>query len=229
MAGGKKFAPPVVQETTPALAAYTDNVLFGDVWERAELPKRDRSVVTVSALIAGGHTAQMTGHFNRALDNGVKPGEIAGIITHLAFYCGWPRSMSAVRVLKEVFAARGVTVDPGVEEGGEVAGRGEEVGEEVGALTPALGRYTETVLSNDLWRRGDLAARDRSLATVAALIAAGHVEQLAFHLKQGVEHGLSRTEVAEVVTHLAFYAGWPRAMSAVPVVKAVFEAGRGEE
>ena len=106
-----RVAPPDMQAITPPLAAYTDDVLFGDVWKRTELAPRDRSLVTVAALIAGGHTQQMTGHFNRALDNGVKPAEIAAVITHLAFYAGWPRAVSAVGVAKDVFAKRGIATD----------------------------------------------------------------------------------------------------------------------
>ena len=82
---------------------------------------------------------------------------------------------------------------------------------------PALARYTNSVLFGDLWRRPDLMPRDRSLVTVAALIAAGQDDQLAFHIDRGMNNGLTRTEVSEVITHLAFYAGWPRAVSAVPV------------
>ena len=83
------------------------------------------------------------------------------------------------------------------------------------------------MLFGDLWRRPDLAPRDRSLVTVAALIAAGQVDQLAFHIDRGMTNGLTRTEVSETITHLAFYAGWPRAVSAVPVAKKVFEARAG--
>ena len=101
-----RVAPPDMQAVTPPLAAYTDDVLFGDVWKRTELAPRDRSLVTVAALIAGGHTQQMPGHFNRALDNGVKPSEIAAVITHLAFYAGWPRAVSAIPVARKVFEAR---------------------------------------------------------------------------------------------------------------------------
>ncbi|HET6224055.1 MAG TPA: carboxymuconolactone decarboxylase family protein, partial [Dongiaceae bacterium] len=118
MAGGAeaqqrnpRVAPPDMQAITPPLAAYTDDVLFGDVWKRTELAPRDRSLVTVATLIAGSHTQQMTGHFNRALDNGVKPAEISAVITHLAFYCGWPRAVSAVAVAKDVFAKRGIATD----------------------------------------------------------------------------------------------------------------------
>ena len=228
----QRVAPQIVHEATPALAAYTDEVLFGDVWKRPELAPRDRSIVTIAALIAGGHTAQMTGHLNHGLDNGVKPSEIASIITHLAFYSGWPRAISAVDVAKDVFAERGVKPDQLAAETSErlpideasEAQRAATVKNQVGAVAPALARYTNSVLFGDLWRRADLTPRDRSLATIAALIAAGQAEQLPFHMNRGMDNGLTQTQLSEAITHLAFYAGWPRAMSAIPVAKSVFEA-----
>ena len=91
----------------PKLVDLTDNVLFGDVWERKGLSKRDRSLITCAALITNGSTEQLKGHLGRALDNGVRPDEIIEMITHLAFYAGWPRAMSAVPVAREVFSAAG--------------------------------------------------------------------------------------------------------------------------
>jgi 4-carboxymuconolactone decarboxylase len=104
-----RIAPEDMRWAAPALAEYTDEVLFGRVWLGPELSPRDRSLVTLSALVAGGNTAQMTSHLNRALDNGVKPYEIGGIVTHLAFYSGWPKSVSALDVTRQVMAARGLT------------------------------------------------------------------------------------------------------------------------
>ncbi|MDZ4375183.1 MAG: carboxymuconolactone decarboxylase family protein [Phenylobacterium sp.] len=104
-----RVAPEDMRWVAPALADYTDEVLFGQVWRGPELSPRDRSIVTLSALVAGGNTAQMTSHLNRALDNGVKPLEIGGLITHLAFYSGWPKSVSALAVTRQVLEARGVT------------------------------------------------------------------------------------------------------------------------
>jgi 4-carboxymuconolactone decarboxylase len=95
-----------IGDFAPKLAELTDDVLFGDVWERPELSKRDRSVVTVSALIALGRSQQLPFHLKRALDNGVTQTELVEIITHLAFYSGWPTAMSAVHIAKEVFAER---------------------------------------------------------------------------------------------------------------------------
>nr|WP_243848966.1 carboxymuconolactone decarboxylase family protein [Xanthomonas sp. CFBP 8151] len=85
-----------------------------------------------------------------------------------------------------------------------------------------MARYTDDVLFADLWRRPDLAPRDRSLITMAALIARGQLDQVPFHLNRAMDNGLTQAQAAEAVTHLAFYAGWPRAMSALPVLQAVF-------
>src|SRR5215470_2692288 len=87
----------------PKLVSLTDEVLFGDVWERTELSPRDRSLITVAALIANGNTEQLTGHLSRAKQNGLSETELAEVIIHLAFYAGWPRAMSAVKVAREVF------------------------------------------------------------------------------------------------------------------------------
>ena len=96
-------AQQLVGDFAPKLAQLTDDVLFGDVWKRAELSPRDRSLVTVAALIANGNTEQLTGHLSRAKQNGLSETELAEVIIHLAFYAGWPRAMSAVRVAREVF------------------------------------------------------------------------------------------------------------------------------
>ena len=87
----------------PALVGYTDDVLFGQVWERPQLSPRDRSLVTVAALTAGGNAEQLTFHLQFAKDNGATEEELIEAITHLAFYAGWPKAMSAMAVAKQVF------------------------------------------------------------------------------------------------------------------------------
>ena len=86
----------------PKLAELTDDVLFADVWARKELSPRDRSLITVAALIAGGNSEQLAYHLNKARENGLSETELIEVITHLAFYSGWPKSMSAIMVAKEV-------------------------------------------------------------------------------------------------------------------------------
>jgi 4-carboxymuconolactone decarboxylase len=90
----------------PKLADLTDDVLYADIWERAELSKRDRSLVTVSALIALNRPDQLRSHLVRARDNGLTEAELVETITHMAFYSGWPSAVSAVAIAKEVFAAK---------------------------------------------------------------------------------------------------------------------------
>ena len=98
-------AQRLVGDVAPKLAELTDDVLFGDIWERPGLAKRDRSLITVATLVALYRTNELPGHLRRALDNGVSRDELVELITHLAFYAGWPTAMSAMRAAKEVFAA----------------------------------------------------------------------------------------------------------------------------
>ena len=97
-------ARELLGEVAPKLLQLTNDVLFGDVWERPGLSKRDRSLITVSALVALNRTDQLRFHIPRALENGVTKDEISELITHLAFYSGWPTSVSAAVVAKEMFS-----------------------------------------------------------------------------------------------------------------------------
>jgi 4-carboxymuconolactone decarboxylase len=224
-----RVAPTAVYETAPGLGHFTDDVLFGEVWERAELSPRDRSLVTVATLVSTGKTPQLGNHVRRALDNGLKPEEVGELVTHLAFYSGWPNAMSAVTKVKKVFEERGIGSVASSEAGriqletAAEAARGANVATNVAPTAPALAELTNRVLFGDLWQRPDLSARDRSLVTMAALVAIGQPDQLPFHVNRAMDNGLTRQEASEVVTHVAFYAGWPRAMSAVPVLTKVFE------
>lgn len=92
-----------VYDLFPNLGRLRDEVLFGDVWEQPDLSKRDRSLITVAALTALYRTDELRGHIRRALNNGVTKEEIGGLITHMAFYAGWPTAVNAARVAKEVF------------------------------------------------------------------------------------------------------------------------------
>ncbi len=89
----------------------------------------------------------------------------------------------------------------------------------MGAIAPKLAELTDAVLFGDVWERDVLSKRERSLVTVAALIALYRLEQLPFHLERAIGNGLTREELAEVITHLAFYAGWPTAASAVKLLQ----------
>lgn len=88
-----------------------------------------------------------------------------------------------------------------------------------------LVHYTDDVLFGEVWTRPGLSPRDRSLITVAALVAGGSAPQLEFHLPYAVQNGVAQEELVEAITHLAFYAGWPRALSALAVARSVFVEG----
>ena len=92
-----------VRQVAPRLIELTESVVYGEIWERPALSKRDRSLITVAALVALYRGDQLTGHLERALANGVTREEIGELITHLAFYAGWPTAMSAGRIAKQVF------------------------------------------------------------------------------------------------------------------------------
>ena len=96
-------AARMLGDFAPALAGFTDDVLFGQVWEREELSPRDRSLVTVASLLTSGSTEQLVFHLGLAKQNGVTEQELIEAITHLAFYAGWPKAMSAMAVAKQVF------------------------------------------------------------------------------------------------------------------------------
>jgi len=213
------------------LTKYTQSCLLGDLWKRPDLSPRDRSIVTLPVLIARNQTMQMAYYLNLALDNGVKPSEISEIITHLAFYSGWDNAMSAVDIAKEVFHTRGIGPDQlppasvellPLNEAAEKQ-RSSSVEQNFGTVAPGFVKYTTDVLFRDLWLRPGLAPRDRRLVTVSTLIASGQVAQVSYHLNRAMDNGLTQRQASDVLTHLAFYAGWPNVFSALPVAKEVFE------
>ena len=222
--GSTSPSGPLQQRIAPGLATLTDDVLFGDVWRRPELSPRDRSLVTVAVLIATGKPAQLAGHLGRALTNGVQPTEASGLLAHLAIYCGWPSAVSALEVYEQVYTARKVdtaalrTVSPRLPALSSDAARAKALNDELGAVAPKFVQLTNNVVYDDLWRRSDLSLRDRSLVTIAALAAMGDDDQLDFYLRRALENGLTRDQIAEALTHVGFYAGWPKATKAITAV-----------
>ena len=220
-----------IRAVAPALERYAQGIVLGDLWKRPGLSPRDRSIVTVAALIARGQTVELPYYLNLAIDNGVKPAEISETITHLAFYGGWATAMNAIPAAREVFRSRNIGADQvplasgpqlPLDEAAE-SQRASRVEQQFGQITPSLVQYTTDVLFRDLWLRPGLAPRDRSLVTVSALIATGQVAQITYHLNRAMDNGLKREEAGELLGHLAFYTGWPNAFSAAPVVKDVIE------
>lgn len=218
-----------IRSVSPALARYADQTVRDDLWRRPQLSTRDRSIVTVAILIARNQPDDLPAYLDIALDHGVTPAEISEIITHLAFYAGWSNAMGAIRATREVFARRGV--DPAhlppaspplnpINEESE-AQRVAAVAKTVGPVAPGLESFTTMPLFRDLWLRPGLSPKDRSLVTVSALVANGQSAQIPYHLNKAMDNGLTAEQAGEVLTQAAFYAGWPNAFSAVPVVAEV--------
>jgi 4-carboxymuconolactone decarboxylase len=221
-----------IQAVAPALARYGQQDIAASLWERPQLSLRDRSLVTVTVLISRNQTVDLAHYMDFALDSGVTPRELSEAITHLAFYSGWSSAMSAVSAAKGVFAARGIGADQlppaspelrPLDEQAE-AKRVTSVEGLVGTASPGLAQYTTDPLFRDVWLRPDLSPRDRSLVTITSLMANGQVAQLPGHLNRALDNGLTKDQAGEVVTQVAFYAGWPSAFSAGPVVKEVLES-----
>ncbi len=187
--------------------------------------------MTLAVLIARNQTTEMRNHFDLALDHGVKAGEISEIITHLAFYSGWANATSAVVIAAKTFDKRGIGPDQLPPASGPLlpldqaaeAQRAARVEENFGAIAPGVVHYTTDLLFHDLWLRPRLSPRDRSMVTVAALVANGQVAQVQYHLNRAMDNGLTKAEASEMMTQLAFYAGWPNVFSALPIVKEVLE------
>ncbi len=229
---GERSSAGSLSAVSPALQAFSETALYGEEWQRAELSARDRSIVTVASLIARNQASAMPAEFERALDNGVTPAELSETITHLAFYTGWGNAMTAVAVTGALFAARGIgpdqlpAADPELlplDEEAE-ARREQFVQKAYAQVSQGVVDNTRELLFLDLWLRPALAPRDRSLVTVSALISTGKVEQMPFHLNKAMDNGLTKDEASAVLSHLAFYAGWPNVFSAMPVARDVFQA-----
>jgi len=220
-----------IEAVSPALERYASTRLAGDLWKRKDLSPRDRSLVTVAAVIARNQTVLLPEQLELALKNGVKPAELSETITQLAFYAGWGNAIAAAAVTKEIFLQKGINAEQlpcaeeallPIDEKAEAA-RAARVEQSIGSAAPGLVSDTTDVLFRELWLRPGLAPRDRSLVTVSALIANGQVQQIPPHLNRAMDNGLTRQQASGALSHLAYYAGWPNAFSAAPVFKTVFE------
>jgi 4-carboxymuconolactone decarboxylase len=229
------LTPADIASVAPVLATYTKSKIVDELWQRPGLSKKDRYLVTLSTLIARAQTAGMLHYFNNALDDGVTPAEISEIVTQLAFYAGWSTAFAAIDVLKDVFAQRGIGGDKLPEAAPALLSHDDAVpdeavrvgfiGQAVEPISPALKHFTDNPLYHQVWLRPGLAMRDRNLITITALMALGQLEFLPFYLNRAVVKGITKDQIGEVIGHLAFYAGWPFAISATGVVKSFF-AGR---
>lgn len=225
-----------VRSVSPTLAKYTEDVIVKGAWKRPQLSARDRSLVTVAALVASERTIGFRHYFILALTTGVTPAEMSEMITHVAFYAGWSTAFSAVSILKDIFSERDIRSDQLPNAAPELLPAGQALPgddarkaalqERFATIVPGLVDITNDLLYGDVWLRPALSVRDRSLITVAALMATGQTEFLEIYLAKTTAAGVTRDEISETITHLAFYIGWPAALSAATVVKRHFDTPR---
>ncbi|MDR6774095.1 carboxymuconolactone decarboxylase family protein [Azospirillum sp. BE72] len=219
-----------IKSVSPALARYRSDTIVENLWKNDILTARDRSLVTVAAMIQRGQPIELAYQIGLALDNGVTAAEVSETIAHLSFYSGWGNGTNAVDVAAQIFADRGIDPDQLADANEDLMPLDEpaeanRIAAVEGLVGPAFSRLadlTTQVLFRDLWLRPALSPRDRSLVTMTALITANLPAQIVFHINKAMDNGMTQGQVAEVITHLAFYAGWPNAMNAANVAKDVF-------
>ncbi len=228
-----------------ALGSFAFDVVMGDVWARPQLSRRDRSLIVISVLATIGSTEELSLHTQVGLNNGLTRTEIEELIIHVAAYAGFPMAMQANRVVSDRFCQiDGVDRLPertGAEQldDAERRSRGHDVRKSLTA-----GRCADTVEADyqamvdhlgdvgviayhwafgDLWSRDELSRRDRSLVVIAILTVLSRIDELAFHAPAGLNHGLSREEIEEVMVQMTIYGGIPRAVEGIQAVRRAFE------
>ncbi|TNH04365.1 carboxymuconolactone decarboxylase family protein [Testudinibacter sp. TR-2022] len=227
-------SPADVAAVSPTLAAFTGSAIVNNLWQRQGLSTHDRCVITVAALIARAQTAGMAHYFNKAMDNGVSAEEMSEIVLHMAFYAGWSNAFNAVIILKDIFAERGIDAaklpvlhpEPlplaqALPDNDFFMGL---IDQNIRPFAPGLADFSTDLLYHHVWQRPGLSVRDRNLISITALIVQGLRDFLGVYMARGIQQGISRTEMGEVITHLAFYAGWPTVIPCIAAVQQAYDA-----
>ena len=216
----------------------------GEMWDRPELSRRDRSLMVIAVLAAQARDEELTLHTRIGMRHGLSRTEIEEINLHVAAYAGFPAAMAAQGRMDQAFReAQGVEhIDD--REGAEHLGDDERLRRaadvrrtlagaeaaldpeaDLASLRDYLGGVGEWAMKwafGEVWSRPQLSRRDRSLVVVAILTALGQEAELAFHIPWGLNHGLTRAEVEEIMTHLCLYTGFPRAVEGMRAAKHAF-------
>ena len=220
--------PPAISDLyagSPYLGELRNSLVYGEIWERPQLSKRDRSLITVAVLQALVRD-ELALHIPRGLENGLTPEEISEVILHVTFYAGWPTGVQASRAAAEVFAERGVALGP-LDRAPAATDQPDTPAAASGAYAavPRLGQLRNSLLYGDIWERPQLSKRDRSLITVAVTQALYATSELETHIARALdENGVTPQEISEIILHVTFYAGWPKAVNAGRVAAEAFEA-----
>ena len=227
-----------------ALGGYAIDVVLADVWARPELSRRDRSLVVLAVLSAIGSNEELSIHTQIGLNNGLSRSEIEEVLLHIAAYAGFPMALQASRVIDARFRLiDGVEQLPDRHAGaslsdaerriraGDVrrtltAGRAKSDPEaDMAGLISHLGEVGRIAFQwafGDVWSRPDLNRRDRSLIVISILTVLSRVDELAFHIPAGLNHGLTRVEIEEIMVQMTIYGGIPRAVEGIHAMKSAY-------
>ncbi|MBD0023419.1 4-carboxymuconolactone decarboxylase [Gordonia pseudamarae] len=220
-----------IGSVAPALEQY-DAEQVQALWNDESLSARDRGLVTIAVHVAGGNTDDLGFYVDKALDDGATPAEVSETITHLGFYAGWPNAMAAVDPVAAVYEERGIDAselpetDPELldQEPAAESARETAVQDQHGDTSQRLVDATDETVFDDLWLRPGLEPRDRSLVTIVALVTTGQADQIPYHLGRAMDNGLTAEEIDPLMEHLAYFTGWPKVFTAMPVVTETLES-----
>lgn len=206
----------------PEFARYNDDILFGEVWSRNNvLSLHDRSIITICSLVGSGILDDsLKYHIANARKNGVTRDEMVEIVTQLGFYAGWPKAWAVFPLAKDVYGDDSTkTFENLGQKLTQTAGR-----TYLGDFAPEFARYNDDILFGEVWSRNNvLSLHDRSLVTVSTLIGAGiFTDALKHHMQNAKNNGVTQEEMVELITQLAFYAGWPKAWAVFPMAKEIY-------
>lgn len=226
-----------------ALGSFAFDVV-GDMWNRPQLVRRDRSLLVIAALATQGRAEELVSHTKVGLQHGLRREEIEEIVLHIAAYAGFPAAMAAIRFIDAgLCEAEGV---PRLSDRLPVASKsdaerdfdaasvlstisgGRSAGDpatDLASLEGSLGDIGTIAYRwafGEIWSRDALSRRDRSIVVISILANLGVDRELGIHVSAGLNHGLERIEIEEIITHLSLYAGIPRAIEARRVVQDVF-------
>tara|TARA_Y100000588_G_scaffold368460_1_gene436391 strand:- start:98 stop:820 length:723 start_codon:yes stop_codon:yes gene_type:complete len=215
---------PDLYAGSPYLRELRNSLVYGEIWERSQLSKRDRSLITIAVLQALTRE-ELAIHIPRGLDNGLTPEEISEIILHVTFYAGWPTGVQASLMAAEVFEERGLSLGDLPRSPAQSTATTPSSLSDAYAAVPRLGALRNSLLYGDIWERPLLSKRDRSLMTVAVNQAMYVTNELRLHIDRALDqNGVTPQELSEVILHVTFYAGWPAAVNAGRLTTAAFEA-----
>lgn len=235
-----------LQDIAPDLSRFILEYSFGDVYSLPSLENKEKEIVAIASLIAQRSIPEMKVHFNGALNTGNTINEVKEVVLQMSAYVGFPKSICAMNALREVLEERkaagiidpeGIAYSPSestdrLRKGSETLALLDDEQERVlreayGEFCPELVQYVLEYGYADIYARDNLDSRSRQIATIGALATLGTAtSQLRFHIKAGLQLGLSEAQVKEIMLLISVYAGFPASINGMNVLKDVIDVSQ---